>query len=75
MRVGCALRDLRGRRSLSEMARQTGVSAGILSQIERGRMLPTDAQVPALEAAYGAPAHGWYTRATLLVIQPDEPAS
>ena len=79
MRVQCRLRDLRGGRSLRQMeeaTREAGhqVSAGILSQIERGVMLPTDAQVPALEQAYGAAATSWYDKWALLAIQSDEAA-
>ncbi len=60
MRLRCRLRDLRGRRTLAQVlasARdadpEVKLSRGTLSELERGVRLPTDAQTPALEHAYG----------------------
>lgn len=80
MRLQCTLRLLRGDRSLRDMQAATKtagheVSAGILSQIERGVMLPTDAQLAALEHAYGAEAATWYDPRVLLLIQSDTEAA
>jgi transcriptional regulator with XRE-family HTH domain len=47
------------------------VSAGVLSQIERGVMIPPDRQISQLEAAYGAPIETWYDPRTLVVLQAD----
>lgn len=69
MRVRCHLRDLRGKRPLSELEAETGINRGSLSQIESGRMLPHDKWLPALEAAYGAPKTAWYEPEVLLVIE------
>lgn len=77
MRLTCRLREYRGDRSLRNMADATNqagyqVSAGELSRIERGTLLPTDKQIPALEQAYGHPATDWYDPIALLAIQVDE---
>lgn len=79
MRLTCRLRDYRGDRSLREMAIATEaaghqVSAGELSRIERGTLLPTDKQTAALEQAYGHPVTAWYDPVALLAIQVDEAA-
>jgi transcriptional regulator with XRE-family HTH domain len=70
MRVACNLRELRKRRGLGlrETAERAGVNRGVLSSIERGRMLPSDDQVPGLEKAYGAAAATWYSPEVLLVL-------
>ena len=80
MRLSCRLRDLRGTRSLRDIELATiaaghKVSGGVLSQIERGIMLPTDEQLHALEHAYGAPAEQWYSRLALRAIQEDTEAA
>lgn len=80
MRVACTLRTLRGQRSLADIEKATDadgvrVSGSIVSQIERGMTLPTDAQIPVLERAYGAPVTDWYDGRTLLVLQADEVAA
>lgn len=80
MRVACRLRDLRGDRSLRDIADLVGVSAGLLSEIERGIRFPRDADVPALERTYGAPAAAWYAEdaqpiTTLALISDDEDRS
>lgn len=79
MRLQCKLRELRGERTLRDIeaaAEAAGhkVSPGTLSQIERGLQLPTDAQLAALEQAYGADVATWYEPRALLVIQADEAA-
>ncbi len=73
MRLACRLRVIRGERSLRELAAVSGINRGTLSRIERGRQLPADKQVGALEELYGAPAHEWYAHpAALLAIQTDD---
>jgi transcriptional regulator with XRE-family HTH domain len=86
VRVHCRLRELReklparpdgSRMALSDMAKLSGVSAGVLSQIERGVMLPPDRQIPAIENAYGAALEDWfgddlYARRVMAVLLPDE---
>lgn len=77
MKLHCKLRDYRGRRSLSDIERETKaaghrVSGGILSQIERGRTLPTDAQIPVLEQVYALPFKEWYaSEFVLIAFEPD----
>lgn len=80
MRVRCRLREIRenlprkpdGKRlALSDLAERSGVSAGVLSQIERGVMLPPDRQLAALEEAYGAPIQEWYSPRALVVLEAD----
>jgi transcriptional regulator with XRE-family HTH domain len=58
--VQCHLRQFRGDRTLQALADQSGVSKGQLSQIEQGRSLPRDRDVPLLERAYGHPRSEWY---------------
>ena len=60
MRVRCRLRELRGRRSIRDMAEATGVQPAYLSLLEQGRLLPSDSWRVALEQAYGAPLARWY---------------
>ena len=67
----CRLRNHRGERTLREIASECGVSPGLLSLLERGRYLPKDEEVRALEAAYGLPVEQWYSRAGLLAVQED----
>jgi transcriptional regulator with XRE-family HTH domain len=81
MRVACKLRTHRGDRSLAVIEAATyaaghNVSGGILSQIERGRTLPTDEQIPVLEQVYGIAFADWYESPYVLIaLQPDEDAA
>lgn len=75
MRLPCLLRHARGQRTLSEIARAAkvpGLTVAELSRIERGIELPRDAWKTALEQVYGIPAHEFYPREVLLVIERDE---
>ena len=72
MRVRCRLRDLRGDRSLREVAEAAGVNRGELSKIENGRLLPRDEWLERIEQAYGAPPHDWYPDYQLLQFEHDE---
>ena len=54
------------------MAASMGMSAGTLSQIERGRALPSDRQLAVIAEAYGAPPSKWYPPTVLLALEPDE---
>jgi transcriptional regulator with XRE-family HTH domain len=62
MRIACLLRDLRQARELSlrDVERMTGIARTDLSKVERGRMLPRDEWLEALEQAYGADRLTWY---------------
>lgn len=76
MRIACHLRTIRGDRTMKQIATAAeangaNVSQAVLSQVERGLMLPADPLVPALEAAYGAPITDWYDSRTLLALVPD----
>ena len=77
MRLRCTLRHIRGDQPIRDFAEQTGVHRGTLSMIELGRLLPTDEQIPLLEAAYGVPFEDWYgsdlaARRLLLALESDE---
>ena len=74
MRVRCLLRQIRGERTIHDVAEASGVARGTLSYIERGRMFPADDQVDGLERAYGKPVTEWYGPGTLLELQKDEAA-
>jgi len=52
-------RELRGNARLLQIADDTGINAGTLSQIEHGQRLPLPKHVDALERAYGDRL-GWY---------------
>jgi transcriptional regulator with XRE-family HTH domain len=67
--VQCHLRGFRGDRTLQELAGRAGVSKGQLSQIEQGRSLPRDRDVPLLERAYGQPRSEWYPADVAGVIE------
>jgi transcriptional regulator with XRE-family HTH domain len=80
MHVRCNLRTIRERMprkpngepvSLRDIEARASVSPGVLSQIERGVMLPPDRQIEQLEHAYGAPIEDWYDARTLVVLQAD----
>lgn len=80
MRVRCKLREIRydlprngdGKRvSLHDIQVRSGVSSGQLSMLEQGRSIPSDKQIPALEAAYGARIHQWYEPTLLVELQRD----
>jgi transcriptional regulator with XRE-family HTH domain len=72
VRLRCYLRDIRGRRSLRRIADAAGVDRGTLSTIERGRAVPKDEWIDAMEAAYGAPFAEWYPALTVRVLELDE---
>lgn len=72
MRLHCNLREFRGKRVLRELAEEAGISAGVLSMIERGHTLPMDADVPTLERVYGCTRTAWYDPGALLAIQRDQ---
>jgi transcriptional regulator with XRE-family HTH domain len=73
MHLRCRLREFRGRRTLREVAAVSGLPVSLLSQLERGRMVPTDAEIRQLEPAYGRLLRDWYDwRGPLLVVDMDE---
>ncbi len=74
MRLRCKLRQLRGDRPLSEIAKATKINRGTLSLIELGRLLPKDEQIEPMEQAYGEPFECWYTRRANVVLEEDEAA-
>lgn len=63
------LREIRGNRSVKEIAEASGVNAASIRQIEQGRLLPRDAHLEGLERAYGRSWPEWYTRAGVGAIQ------
>ncbi len=62
MRVACTLRPARHAQdfSIRKAEELTGVPRGTLSQIERGRVIPTDDQAAAIERVYGVDRHDFY---------------
>ena len=72
MKARCYLRTIRGRRSLAQLAALAGINKGTLSMIERGRMLPKDAWIEAMENAYGVPFEEWYPALTVRALELDE---
>jgi transcriptional regulator with XRE-family HTH domain len=73
VKLRCALRPLREAQGLSlrEMSERTGINHGTLSQLEKGRLLPSDPQLPTLEGAYGEPVEAWYSARVLVELQDD----
>jgi transcriptional regulator with XRE-family HTH domain len=71
VRLRCHLREFRGKRTLKEIAAGSGVSMSVLSQLERGRMVPTDHEVAALEREYGKAIEFWYPPRTLIAFEQD----
>jgi transcriptional regulator with XRE-family HTH domain len=72
VKLRCTLRAVRGERTLVQLAERSGVSVPILSQIERGRMLPLDKDIGPLEEAYGLPLAEWYESDRALAVAGDE---
>jgi transcriptional regulator with XRE-family HTH domain len=62
MRVSCRLRAIRLGLgfSIRDLEAMTGIAGTDLSKVERGRLLPRDEWISALEQAYGAPRSTWY---------------
>jgi transcriptional regulator with XRE-family HTH domain len=73
MFVECRLREIRGERSLRELAKAAGLNRGDLSRLERGLRLPPDEWIEQLEEAYGAPRHDWYPPHVLLALSARDP--
>jgi hypothetical protein len=78
MRLECHLRQRRGELSLRDLVHaaeridpDAGLSSGVLSLIERGRLLPTDRQV--VEKVYSTKRHEWYPPHGLAALERDEP--
>jgi transcriptional regulator with XRE-family HTH domain len=72
MRLICHLKEIRGKRSLQDIADASGIHRGTLSRIEAGQQLPRDEQIYAIGSSYGAPPTEWYSELGLLAIQEDE---
>jgi hypothetical protein len=71
-RVRTYLRVIRGDQRLSEAARLSGLSAGVLSRLERGMLLPEDRWLPRLERVYGSPVDiAWYPPTVERVLKDD----
>lgn len=74
MHLRCSFREIRRfeRKGLEEMAKAAGIHRATLSLIERGRLMPLDAQIPGLEKAYGRPITLLYSGLALLASQEDD---
>jgi transcriptional regulator with XRE-family HTH domain len=68
MHVPCHLREIRGKRKITEIETTSGVHRGTLSLLERGRLFPIEKHVDALERAYGKPWYEWYPPFVVAVI-------
>lgn len=70
VRLRCALaaqrRELRV--SIREMGRRTKVPYGVLSQIERGLMLPRDEWIERIELHYQLRREEWYSGEALVLV-------
>lgn len=74
MRVRCNLTEIRGPRSLRSVALAAEVNAGQLSEIEQGRRLPKDDEIPRLIQAYGASFTKWYPPLVLVALEVEDDA-
>lgn len=63
------LRRIRGERTVREISEASGVNGASIRQIEQGRLVPKDAHIPQLEAAYGEPITAWYNALSLIALQ------
>ena len=66
MGIGPLLRHLRGRRSLREVSRSTGISDPYLSNLETGSRRPGPRVLKKLATFYDVPVHGLLRRAGYL---------
>ena len=67
--IGAILQDLRDTRSLREVCRDSGITAGYLSMIEKGLRRPGPNVLRRLAATYGVDAHDLLRRAGHLDIE------
>lgn len=72
MRLRCHLREIRGTRTLREIAELSGVPASELSKIENGIQVPKDESIAGLVRAYQAKPVDWYGPMTLLALESDD---
>jgi transcriptional regulator with XRE-family HTH domain len=70
--VRCHLSEFRGSRSIREIAREAGINPGQLSEIEAGRRLPRDEEIPKLAEVYGAPLSKWYPPLVLVALEVED---
>ena len=69
MHLNTNLAELRGKRSVREIAEASGVHEATVRQIEQGKLVPRDQHIAPLERAYGAPWVEWYSRWALAALQ------
>lgn len=69
MRLLTVLPQIRGERTVKEIAAASGVNEATIRQIEQGRLLPRDVHVEPLERAYGCSWSEWYSRLSVAAIQ------
>jgi transcriptional regulator with XRE-family HTH domain len=72
VKLRCHLREIRGTRTLREIAELSGVPASELSKIENGIQVPKDESIAALVRAYQAEPVDWYEPMTLLALESDD---
>ena len=69
MHLTTHLAEIRGKRTIREIADASGVHEATIRQVEQGKMLPREAHVEPLERAYGRPWPQWYSRLACTAIQ------
>jgi transcriptional regulator with XRE-family HTH domain len=75
MRLRTSLAEIRGKRTVKEIAAASGVNEATIRQIEQGKLVPREAHVEPLERAYGAGIESWYSRRALLALQEGDEAT
>ncbi|MDQ5821309.1 MAG: helix-turn-helix transcriptional regulator [Actinomycetota bacterium] len=68
MHLRCRLRALRADRPVKEIAAASKINRAVISQLERGVLVPLEKWIPGLERAYGRPVEDWYPRDVLLAV-------
>jgi transcriptional regulator with XRE-family HTH domain len=69
MHLRTNLAEIRGKRTIKEIAELSGVHEATIRQVEQGKLVPRDAHVEPLERAYGEPVFAWYSPRALLALQ------
>lgn len=71
VRLPTNLHEIRGKRTVKEIAEASGLNPATIRQIEQGRLVPLEKHIRPLEQAYGELVAGWYPPAVLLVLIPE----
>lgn len=68
MRLPTNLHEIRGKRTVKEIAEASGLNPATIRQIEQGRLVPLERHIGPLEKAYGEPVASWYPAPVLLIL-------